>query len=185
MRFMCRPRLKKSFFSLVCFGVFCIVLAKPTLVYADEIGNKAKAVFMFKLLNYITWPQDKKNGSDEAIRVCFYKQSPLVEIFQYIQQKTKASQLLVQVFSKISENIKKCHVLFLNASNPDISTVLKEIKNGGTLIISDQPNILETGGMISLTLENNTMVLDINRTEILKSGMKIDSKLLRIARMVR
>jgi hypothetical protein len=84
------------------------------------------------------------------------------------------------------EAIKRCHVLFLCASEKEhLKSLLDPLRTVNILTVADVPGFLEAGGMINFIIEDNKVRFDVNSAATARAKLEIRSKLLRLARTVK
>jgi hypothetical protein len=75
-----------------------------------------------------------------------------------------------------------CHLLFVSASEQEnISEVLRAIKWGGVLTVSEASQFIEKGGNIQFLFQDNKVRFVINVTSAERAGLKMSSQLLKLA----
>jgi hypothetical protein len=78
---------------------------------------------------------------------------------------------------------RTCQVVFVSRSERNIASVLSKLGNG-VLTVSDRDQFLLEGGMIAMFVEGDHVRFDINQRASLASSLKINSRLLTVARKV-
>jgi len=66
-----------------------------------------------------------------------------------------------------------------------VTPLLEAARQQSILTIGDSDDFLDKGGMISIVVENDKVVFDINRASATVARLDISSKLLRVARVVK
>ncbi len=173
-------RVKNFWLTGLIAGLCLMVLASPILAGADDLKSKTKAVFIFKLFHYVTWPKSEKDQTGAML--CVYGQNSFPDTLSYLQKKKPG--LKIKTISDI-KSAGDCHLLFIGTMDSAAEEYIKKPDQTGTLIVSDVPKSFDNGGMIFMFYENDRLQLYINRTRLHKAGFKINSKLLRHARIVK
>lgn len=178
--------MRRLFYRLKIFGLtgliagLCLmVLAFPIAAGADDLKSKTKAVFIFKLFHYITWP---KSEPGQSVVLCVYGHNSFPDTLNYLQKKRPG--LKIKMVSDINQ-ASQCHLLFIGTMDTAAKEYIKKPDETGTLTVSDVPKSFDNGGMIFIFYENDRLQLNINRTRLHEAGLKINSKLLRHARVVK
>ena len=173
-------RVKNFWLTGLIAGLCLVVLANPGAAGADDLKSKTKAVFIFKLFHYVTWP---KTGQDQkCAMVCVYGQNSFPDTLSYLQKKKPG--LKIKTISDI-KSAGDCNLLFIGTMDTAAEEYIKKPDETGTLTVSDIPHSFDNGCMILMFYENDRLQLNINRTKLHKAGLKINSKLLRHARIVK
>jgi hypothetical protein len=79
-----------------------------------------------------------------------------------------------------------CHILFVSAS--EILRYLKfhaGLPLQNTLIVGETPEILEAGGQIQFFTEESKVRFEVSLPAIHKAGLKIDARVLNIAKVLK
>lgn len=180
--------MRMLLYRLKIFGLtrLIAVLSLAALVYpapasADNLKDKTKAVFIFKLFNYVTWPKSRQTRGSGGEVLCVYGKSTFSDTLNYLKRKNP--RLFVKHISQI-DNISRCQLLYVGTFDKKIAAFIKT-NDQGILIVSDVRKSFDNGGMIFLFYENDRLQLNINRTKLHKAGFKINSILLRHARVVK
>ena len=78
-----------------------------------------------------------------------------------------------------------CHLVFFGKMEPERQTsLLKELMKKPILSLGEGNNFLDLG-MVGFREEGTKVVFDVHQERILGGGMRLDSRLLRLARAVR
>lgn len=165
-------RLLHSLIIAVCLWV---IFPLPGASYAsEERRNKVKAVFLYKFFDYVTWPETKAER-----KLCILGTAPFMDILFYIQKKQKTPVEIQNITSEAEA--KKCDLVFF-AGKARTSDALA---TPGVLTVSDTTGFAENGGMIELIDREEEIDLKINLNTVRDSGLKVSSRLLGIAEVLR
>ena len=87
---------------------------------------------------------------------------------------------------KSEDEIKSCHILFVNIpETKKLEQVLDDLQGRNMLTVSDHPDFLKLGGMIKFVTNNNKIRLQINMDACKEGKMVLSSKLLRLAEIIK
>ncbi len=179
-RLFCKVKL--LFFSALVAVIFQSIWTLP--VFADEFKSKAKAVMVYKFFQYVTWPEIKYFSASEEAGFCYHGKNSFLTILSYIKNKKKSGpQFSIKEVTSFND-INGCHLLFLSELDDPTLNFLRR-NPLPILTVSDQMSFFESGGMISLYFEEDRLQLEVNKTRLSQAGLKISSKLLRIAKNIR
>jgi hypothetical protein len=80
---------------------------------------------------------------------------------------------------------RSCEIVFISASERRaLREILDAVKDFNTLTVGDMEGFAESGGMISLMLEDGHVQLEINAAAAERVHLRISSRLLNLARIV-
>lgn len=108
------------------------------------------------------------------------------DVFLAIQDKPVHGRTLqVKHGVKLSE-LKACQVVFLNEEDHALlPAVVGALRGHPVLTISEIENFADTGGMVALFLEDERIQFRINAEAAVQARLQINSRLLRMARIVK
>ena len=152
-------------------------------VYSDNVPEyKIKAGFIYNFARFTQWP-DK--GGD--LNICIYGKDPFGHHIDYLDSKKVSSKIISIQRTNIIDNLKKCHIVFLNIIPPDerqLRQVINTIKDSSILTMSDTENAIDYGVMVGLGIKNSKVTFDINYSALLYSDLKINPQLIKLAKKV-
>ncbi len=97
----------------------------------------------------------------------------------------KGLKLVIKKYGENDDDKKNCHVFFISQSKKQmLPKVLKDFEGASVLLIGDVPNFARLGGMINLTESKGKLGMEVNLKNSRKAGLKISSRLLRLAKIV-
>ena len=146
-----------------------------------------KAAFLFNFAKFVEWPPGKLGEARSRIAVCVLGKDPFGPVLdQALQGKTiDGRPVLVRRSPSISD-CKDCHIVFISSSEKErLAEILPALTSASALTVSEVPRFAERGGMINFTIDDNKIRLEINAGSAAGAGIRISSKLLNLARVVR
>ena len=79
-----------------------------------------------------------------------------------------------------------CHILFISALEKErVASILKFLKSSCILTISDIEGFAQSGGIINFVIEENKVRFEINIDAANRAGIKISSKVLKLAKIIK
>jgi hypothetical protein len=141
-----------------------------------------EAAYLLNFGRYVSWPQP---AGDVIIGVLGHH--PIVEILERtIAGKTiNGRSCRVKVYPT-PEHIDHCEILFLPRSEArQTQAAIAALAGKPILTVSDLEHFSSDGGMIEFLLIDDTVKFDINLGTVERSGLKIGSELLRVARGIK
>lgn len=118
--------------------------------------------------------------------MCVLGEDPFGETIDSISDKSvKGKILLIRRLTKLT-GTEHCNVLFISSSEQEhLVPILNSIKRPGVLTVGDMERFVQQGGIINLVVDRNKVRFEINMDAAERAGLKISSKLLNLARVVR
>ena len=82
------------------------------------------------------------------------------------------------------DSLASCHVLYLGGrSSARNATLMAKVSGKGVLLVDEGPRFSWPDGMIRLFQEQNRMRFELNLESLERSGLKVDPRLIRLARI--
>jgi len=82
--------------------------------------------------------------------------------------------------------LKQCHMLFIgNVTAKERKTLLAEARGISIFTVADEKDFIDNGGMLGLVNADNRISFEINQQVAEDAGLKISSRLLSLAKVVR
>jgi hypothetical protein len=146
-------------------------------VIAFSQDERFKALFMYNFTKYIEWPSDKQNG-DFVIGV--FGSSPIQSELELIAQKKKVGtqNIVVKLINSPAE-VKDCNFIYIPENkSARAQEILNACSGSGTVIITDKPGLAKTIAGINYVQNNGKQSFEINKKNLEKQGVKVNSMLL-------
>lgn len=164
--------MKKLFFITVA-----IVLLAFNVKSQDA---RLEANYIYNIIKYVEWPESYKSG-DFIIGVL--GDSPVSkELKKLAATKKVFNQKITVVDFKQTNDITKCHVLFISELSSNLMKLaLVMVGNNATLIIGESEGLATQGAGINFIKQQDVLSFQINEASIKRRGLQVDSKLKSLA----
>ncbi len=173
-----------TFVAALCFFV-------PASAKADDNSKlqlqeqTIKAGLVYNFLKYTTWPGDLPSTKQSSLRICFFGKEPLDGNLSRLEGRTAQKSTISIVHVDDISKTADCSVVFINRDNANILPALFSfLKDKHVLTVSDIDEFAKLGGMIELTKEDKRIALYINKSAVDRAGLTIQTRLLKLAKMV-
>lgn len=151
----------------------------------ESIKRKTKAVFLYQIFDYVTWPSSSTNNLEiSSSNVCVYGLTSFKNELELIQTLETERPFNVRYVSQLTE-LGDCHIVYFVTLDRLALEFLTRDKGKRVLTVSDDPIFFKKGGMIFLFFEGGKLRLNVNRTKIYKSGFGLGSKIFRLTKQIR
>lgn len=173
----------RKFISLI---ILSLVLSNPSNGQSGkpEITEyQMKAAFLFNFARFVDWPEPVFSDTSQPICIGIMGWDPFGEDLDSIikGKKLKGKNLIVKRFKTIDE-FEGCHILYISTSeNKRLSRIIELANLATILTVGESEDFVSKGGIIKLFNKNNKVRFDINLEAAEKSGLKISSRLLKLA----
>jgi len=176
------------------FLIFLILFIFPLIVnitISDAQQEKhseyeVKAAFIYNFLKFIDWPDGAFAGRSDTVNLCVLGDDPFGTALNSIEEETvKDKKIITKHYNKFID-LKKCHILFICSSErKQLTEILDTLKGMNILTVSDTKGFAQQGVVINFYIEEDKVRFEINQDAANRSGLKISSKLLSLAKIVR
>lgn len=179
---------KRMLKPLLILAAWALLPGGPGGVRAQSPTEyQVKAVFLSNFAKFIEWPPGPSRDLRDPFTICIVGQDPFGTVLdEAVQGKTISGHRLVVRRSKPGESWKGCQIAFISSSEgKDLPSVLESSQRSGVLTVGEIEGFAQRGGMINFVLEDNQVHFEINLGAAERAGIKISSKLLSLARIVK
>jgi signal transduction histidine kinase len=166
--------------GLSTYLLVCALLCTSTAVTAqDQPDYLVRSAMIFKILQYVSWPDEDKFS---AYRVAFVgDENPLYEELLKAAKtiRVKGKPLIVFKTDVGSIDANSNQVVYLGASHvKSMAQVANNIRKTNTLLISNQATNLHDLMINFLSINNNALSFEMNRSNIIFEKLVIYPNLL-------
>ena len=165
-------------------AAMALVVCRPAPAQ-EALEIDVKATFIYNFTKFIDWPAGTPAGQ-EPFRLCVVSDDALQKsVEKTIAGETINGRPLESMTPRTAEEARKCQVLFVGREDNERATrMLSAVKDLPVLTVSDRSQFARRGGGIELVREDNRIRFDINVPGAERGGIKLSSRLLRVARHV-
>lgn len=141
-----------------------------------------KAAFVYNFALFTDWPDDTTYEGN-TLNICVNHRSALrVPLASLGEKPVKGRRVAVRILSS-ADGLRSCHVLFVDSADRDQwGQLRKGLGSMSILTISDDEEIGHDGSIITLAVDRNRIVFDIDLRAAKQARLVLSSKLLRLAR---
>jgi len=182
------PRSARRAFS--CVAIYCLILFAPATGLAqkdDEAEYRVKLAFLYNFAQFTQWPSEAFHDPSSPLTLCVAGPNPFQgEIEQGLRGRTVGGHPVEIKRLKPNDNPRACHMIFVRASEKKLAEkLLVEVQGSSILTVGESKGFENLGGVINLTLEENKLRFEINLDAARQTRLKISSKLLALAKIVK
>ncbi|MBF0544100.1 MAG: YfiR family protein [Candidatus Riflebacteria bacterium] len=176
-------KLWKIAFSFEKKGIFAIIALFffwPLNITFSQDEFSVKSAFLINFPMFVEWPSESLS-SDKPFKIGIFNNQPFAETAKKIlaNKTIKSQPVNVESLSEIDE---KCQIIYFSTSSKEPEIDPEKLK--GLLTIGEGDSFLQNGGIIAFFLEDNKIRFSISNNNASKAGLKISSKLLKLAKKV-
>lgn len=167
--------------AALAFALWLDAAAQST----PPIEYQVKAAFVFNLARFVEWPAQKFSTPDEPFVIGIVGDDPFEGALDGIVQGKTVNHHPIEIRRlTLGAEFKQCHILFISRSlKKSFNLILAETRADHVLTVSEIDRFAERGGAVGLLLEDENVKLEISRHTAEAAGLKMNSQLLRVARL--
>jgi hypothetical protein len=170
--------------AVVLAVVWCLSTSELAVTHAQGSPEyDVKAAFLLNFTRYVEWPPAQRTT---PFRLCLFRDDPFGARLQAIVkgEQWQGGEMRVDVVASLG-GASNCHLLYVPASaNRRFERDAADVAASPMLIVGEDDQFLERGGMIRLFIEDQKVRFSINQKAAQSAGLQISSRLLRLARSV-
>jgi len=178
--------------SLLLAASFCgMTSASPGEKRQEPSGSLpeyvVKAGFLFNFAKYVEWPPEAFEKNDTPISIGIVGTDPFGdEIDKALKNKTvKDRSFSIHRFRETGD-IRQCHILFVPRSEKSrLHEILKQVEPWTVLTVGEDEGFARAGIVVNILIEKEKPRLEVNTEAAEKAKLTINSKLLKLATIVR
>ena len=181
MAFLRQSRTLAAGAAIVASAFVCSLSAQDVRSIEDEV----KAAYLYNFTKFVSWPPSAFSGTTDPLTLCVASEPAVVKAVEAIVAGEHIEGRPLRVLSQFPEGPLPCHVLFIGrGAGERASRLMSAAGTAPILTVGDSTEFLKQGGMIAFVVERRRVRFDISRQPAERVGLRLSSKLLRVARNV-
>ena len=187
-----RPRLGRKFLGFPLFLVVCLLLVHcmiPGTATGQEGADEyeLKAAMLHNLMLFVQWPLSAYPDPQAPVHLCILGRDPFgASLTSTVLKKSVNGRPVLILHPQNDQEARSCHVLYISSSERKATAqIYSSLDGSSALTVGEMTQFAAHGGMIQFSLEDQRVRFDINLDAASRAGLKISSKLLVIARIVK
>lgn len=152
--------------------------------FAQVTEYEIKAAFLYNFGKFVDWPEQALEDPEQPFIIGLLGQDPFGKILDRLvaEDRLKNHKIAIKRFASLAD-FEFCHILFVCKSEKKrVAEIIEKLSDQYILTVSEVPDFTDAGGMIGLlTTADNKVRFEINLAAATQAGLKISSRLLRLA----
>jgi hypothetical protein len=185
----CRYRDLHAFHCAFFVMAIAWVTVTSVSIAEEPVASEyqVKAAFLINFPKYTEWPAVAFTDTNSPIVIAVLGETPVTgEIQKIITGRTVNGRKIALKLLTSGEEPGVCHILFISAAEQwHLPDVLTKFKDTGVLTVGESDGFLESGGIINLARRDQRIALEVNLIAANKAQIKISSKLLNVASLLK
>jgi uncharacterized protein DUF4154 len=172
----------------------CIIIAATAALltpaspaHAQAVaGSALKAAYLYNFAKFVEWPADSLPG-EAPLLLCVSGDNGVADALEdAIRGRIVDGHRVVLRRVKLDDSVRVCHVLYVSSLTAhDAGLLVDRLAGVPVLTASDLDRFAEIGGVAHLFLDGNRMRFAINLESAQRARLKVSSKLLGLAKIVK
>ena len=174
---------------LLFVGIF--FLAGWNTCHAQTTINREyriKAAYLFNFGRYTQWPEGYWQDEKAPFAIGILGSNPFHDSLAQIanEKELHGRKIAIYYFRNLKE-YQPCQILYISESIPleQQKVIIASLANTKVLLIGEEHAFLKEGGMVCFFLEANKVRFGVNLDPIDRNDLKISSKVLKLAAIVK
>lgn len=189
-RFMARAgsrRIRQASLFFIACGLFFNAAPEVLSQNEERMEYPVKLAFLYNFTKFVEWPPDSYRDASTPLRICVAGNDPFSDdLERELQSRTVGGRRVEIKTLKSSDTPKGCHLVFVPATEKKRAAGIVAGLNGvSALTVGESAGFTGLGGMINFTVEDNKVRFEVNVNAAERARLKISSKLLILARIVK
>jgi len=153
---------------------------------ASDISREylIKSAILFNFAKFASWPQSAFTSPGAPLRICVLGDDPFGAALDTLNGKQVRNRPLATARITDIHDAPQCHIVFVSTSEtPRLPEILDYLGQHPILTVGDINRFASFGGIIALKEIDNRSRIEVNMGAADHAGVKLSSKLLRLADM--
>jgi hypothetical protein len=184
---MLKKKLKTYFGKeKLLFVVLLFFLFSSSILANSPKEYEVKAAFLLKFHEFVELKVGNFSEKNKVLNLGIVGDDPFESVFSNKMIFLEKAGYQFKIFrSNEFDELKDCQILFFsNIKNRYKDRILSQIKEKPILTVGEGEDFLFQGGIISFIMEGSKVRFLVNIKNAEQAGLKINSRLLRLARKV-
>lgn len=180
---MRRRTFKSLRLGLVVISCLFILSAKRGLA-ASPTENEVKAVLLFHLTQFVTWPTNASQSPDFLIGIL--GPDPFGDSLDAVMKGEKVGTRAIRIVrSNRARELIDCSLVYVSPqAREPLSQIFNVLKELPTLTVGENDDFIDDGGMIRFKPNDRKIRLQVQLPRARSQGFNISAQLLRVSDVV-
>jgi hypothetical protein len=166
-----------------------------TLAVAPGLGSSprdplpeypVKAAFLYHFVEFVEWPSSSPLPPG-TVTIGVLGKDPFGDVLDkaVLDKIVAGRSLAIRRFASVA-SLEPCEILFISSAEmANLPAILARLHGTPVLTVGEADRFARRGGMIGFFFEDNRLRLEVNRAAAERAGLRVSSKLLAVARVVK
>jgi hypothetical protein len=170
-------------------AMLCLMLESSPVSAQSE--DQIKAAYLLHFARYVEWPESAFSSRKSPVQICMLESDGFHSVVaSTVVDKTVGSRSVEAVIVENAATATSCHIFFVgdlgkgSLENESLEEVLTSLGDASVFSVGNDPDFARRGGVANFFRASNKIRFAINRGAASSAGLKISSRLLRLAKLV-
>ena len=173
--------MKRSLLSAVSVLAICVGSAAQTSTVEYEV----KAAFLYNFAKFVDWPPRAFADAGGPFAFCIAGDAFAGALEKVLDAERLNGRRLVVRRIAPTDNLQGCQIIYVEASASGQYSQITTLGNAPVLTVGETEDFIDSGGMIRFIETDRRIQFQINTEAAERASLKLSSKLLRLAEIVR
>lgn len=184
-----RLQINKGFLSALMLAAWvggcCVASIFAQSREASEY--QIKAAFLYNFAKFVEWPHQASGEAGDPMTICIVGEDPFGNILdQFVAGKPINGRPVSIRRSTPGQDLKGCQIAFVSSAEKDrLRAIFANANRAGVLTVGETEGFALRGGVIGFIRVENKVHFEINPDAAQRANLKISSKLLSLAKIVK
>jgi hypothetical protein len=162
------------------------LLASAVTLAQGAVEPALKAAYLYNFVKFTEWRAEAV-PSDASIRLCVLGDEAVeTALEQTVKNRQVGGRSFTVMRVNVDDALSSCRVLYVTGlDRRRLAQLLERIKAAPVFTVSDLDGFAASGGVGQLFVENGKMKFALNPTSAQRAGLRLSSKLLALAKIVK
>jgi hypothetical protein len=179
-------RARRAFF-LTLASWLALSASPQTLSSVESVEYPVKLAVLYNFTKFVEWPVSSFRDPRAPLAICIVGHDPFsADLEGELRTRTVGEHPVDVRKLRSTDTLGVCHVVFIPVTEKaEAGKIVKGLQGSSTLTVGETKGFAAEGGIINLMVEENSVHFEINQLAAERAGLKISSKLLSLARIVK
>ncbi len=180
-----RSRLFRRAIALLCMAI-CAWAPAQAAEDAGALEYRVKAAFLYRFAGYVGWPATAFVRPDAPVTIAVMGAEGLAaELEQAVVGRTVSDRMVAVKRIKPGDSLAGVNVLFVSKTEAaQLAQLAQAAQTRSILTVTESAGALRQGSTINFIVAEQRVRFEISLDSAEKSGLKLSSRLLAVARQV-
>jgi len=174
--------MKRSLVSAVSILAICLGAAAQQ---TSTVEYEVKAAFLYNFAKFVDWPPQAFGSAGDPFAFCIAGDAFAGALERVLNAETLNGRRMVVRRIAPADNLQGCQIIYVASSEDRRYPQITTLGNAPVLTVGETQDFIDSGGMIRFIETGHRIQFQINTEAAERASLKLSSKLLRLAEIVR